>query len=1086
MKLREIEYNKIFKPNTIKNLDAKSKESVKQLLGDKNLIQTMMRSQQLIYDLAEVEKDYRDELEMIAVQICKEAYPIIEYAGIEIDAQIVDMGEIDLKNHGEGSIDEIPETFKRRVINGITQGASVRGAYAFMLFREYLDRIDNTLIEKYKEILNLSFGIFDNEEAVALMLSLLAQGNKVEGGSMEVEYDEDKNKLIIHARALNFPMLVHEIVKGLYEIVSLQGFGPDKEQNQNIVQQVDKLEHEPHDITYGKFIYDAINDLYIESNIDDSRIRELFLAELYKLDDSKFLEFIENLLNNTLTPSQKDWAIGEMKSIESDLKKDDTGLQDLDEIQGAAGRNLDKSDFDYKDLKKHDIITWTDILTGKRKRYHIADKLPNRVHIPELPNRGWNLTQYHQLYDYYIKNNIKPSLNDPEEILAIFKKFYYKEYIKLRRDQLAVELNKPLLDLKMGSYKISGDEIGDEFSWEEGKDKLQLRTQKNVDALIRKGFTPEKVYFGYTPRDRRSKGGVAKSSYVLGFYKNQPMAFVRKETHHPQAGQTWIYTPNDRRRFKSSLPNLEESQLLKEYSEKIYKTLIDRFKKQMPNLDEPIIRAYVERFDQLKNSIKQRIERGDETIIAAIPKDLKPKDAKDLRFLDILQWKKWNELERVIDIFPDPPSKQKEAAKIKNTADMDGEKVYDRDGIEVYKGDDRNRCIQYGHGMGNSYKWCISRLGVNNMYDNYRFQKGSSRMFYFVFDRNRTSRTKGQNNDFNHSDFTDPFHAIVIHVFENGSYGITNANNPGDTHVSTWDDLGDHIPKDLWAKIKPLKSLFKYQNPSEKEVTDAAIAGKDLTFEQFKLLSYENKLRVINSGKKLSLDMINILDSNLKSQYINMFQRMPFEAVATNLPLIKRYIKQQFDRKGNGINADYLPYMDSEQRKNYYEKFHNKPYLNYNHIEEFFPEEINKFLEWCLGDYFYMPDHWRKYMTPEQEDLYMSYIWAYMNSTIDEDEDSNELVKNYHVIPEKLSWENWNKIDDQYKTKFIKLIKELHQSGELDDHFTFTLAVPDRKIEGGDLYFQFEIDGKDQWVNVESIRESWDKFSLIYRAGIIK
>ena len=49
------------------------------------------------------------------------------------------------------------------------------------------------------------------------------------------------------------------------------------------------------------------------------------------MDETKFIEFIENIVNDKLTSSQKQWAVGEMKDIEKDLKKDDTGLEGLDE-----------------------------------------------------------------------------------------------------------------------------------------------------------------------------------------------------------------------------------------------------------------------------------------------------------------------------------------------------------------------------------------------------------------------------------------------------------------------------------------------------------------------------------------------------------------------------------------------------------------------------------------------------------------------------------------------------------------------------------------------------------------------------------
>jgi hypothetical protein len=331
----EAEYENIFRPETMAALKGKSGESLRQMLGNKELMQTLTRSREVLNDIISAEKGYHDLLEGIAIEMVTQAYPIIDYANIKIDAKIgEDMGG------GESSDDEpsleIPaeaEKARRRIINGITQGASIRGAFAFYLFREYLDMMDDTLVDKYNEILKLVFGIYDDENAIAMMLAALAQGQKMQGGESEVEYDEENEQFVIKARALCFPMLVHEIVKGLYEIVGTEGFGTDKEKNKAIVGAVDKLSNEPNDFRFGKFIYDAITKLYNESDLDDTRIRELFFSSLYKLEDDEFFPFVENAINGQLTPEQKRWALGEMKDIEKDLKKDDTGLSGLDEGQ---------------------------------------------------------------------------------------------------------------------------------------------------------------------------------------------------------------------------------------------------------------------------------------------------------------------------------------------------------------------------------------------------------------------------------------------------------------------------------------------------------------------------------------------------------------------------------------------------------------------------------------------------------------------------------------------------------------------------------------------------------------------------------
>jgi hypothetical protein len=338
-RLLEVEYEKIFSPSTMDLLKGKSGESLKQTLGSKDLQQVMKRSTSLLPEIIDAEEGYRDALEAVAVSMVEDAYPIIDYANIKVEAEIVTMSDIKLPEPSEDE-EEITPDFgeddpekmkaKRRIINGVTQGASIRGAFSFLLFREYLDALSPDLVDKYQEILKLSFGIYDNEDAVAMLLSMIAQKQNMPGGESEMVYDEDNEQFVIKAKAICFPMLVHEIVKGLYEIVGTQGFGTDREKNKSIINQVDKLENEPRDLQYGKFVYDAINQLYIDANISDPRVRELLFAEIYKLDDDEFIPFVDNAVSEKLTPQQKQWASNAIRDIQSDLSKDDTGLEDLD------------------------------------------------------------------------------------------------------------------------------------------------------------------------------------------------------------------------------------------------------------------------------------------------------------------------------------------------------------------------------------------------------------------------------------------------------------------------------------------------------------------------------------------------------------------------------------------------------------------------------------------------------------------------------------------------------------------------------------------------------------------------------------
>jgi hypothetical protein len=341
--MNEIQYKDIFKnPETIQNLKGKSVTARERMLGNERLGQIMQRSMVLISQLAQDEAPYKAELKKLAVDMVKKMYPVIDEFGIEIEATLGDdqlppsspseeeEEEMDFPSIDLPSTDIMnDEIAKRRLINAITQGASIRGALdkPFMDFlnevpdnlldsyNETLAGIDNS-VDKYGETLKKVFGIFYDEEALAMFLAMLAggAGGEAQGGESEAEFDEEEGKLKIRATGLIFPFLIHEIIKGLYEIVSLQGFTKSKEQNQATVDATDQLGYEPEDFSVGTHIQEALERLYNEANVRDKVAFELFLANLYREDDAAaFVSFIENIINDRLTSSQKRWALDYME-----------------------------------------------------------------------------------------------------------------------------------------------------------------------------------------------------------------------------------------------------------------------------------------------------------------------------------------------------------------------------------------------------------------------------------------------------------------------------------------------------------------------------------------------------------------------------------------------------------------------------------------------------------------------------------------------------------------------------------------------------------------------------------------------------
>lgn len=334
--LKEVDYEEIFAPETMALLKGKSRQELQKL--NKNITQIIATIAQRTPEIEQIEREHRELLEEIAKEIVTQAYPIIKYAGIKIEATL-GVGELPPQEEEEEDEElkikqpEItgPGDMKRRVINGITHGAAIRGTFGLLLFREYIDDLDPELVDKYMDLMKSIFGAYDDEAGLAFLLNIAknAQANS-KGGESEAHQNE-KGEWVIRAAGRIFPILVHEIEKGLYEILSMYGFSGNRKIDTATVRRVDKLENEPYDLRYGKFIFDALNKIYEDSPYDDPRIRDYFFTEVYNIDDElEFLDFIEHALHGKLTSAERRWAMDTMKSIESDLKKDDTGLEDLD------------------------------------------------------------------------------------------------------------------------------------------------------------------------------------------------------------------------------------------------------------------------------------------------------------------------------------------------------------------------------------------------------------------------------------------------------------------------------------------------------------------------------------------------------------------------------------------------------------------------------------------------------------------------------------------------------------------------------------------------------------------------------------
>jgi len=505
---------------------------------------------------------------------------------------------------------------------------------------------------------------------------------------------------------------------------------------------------------------------------------------------------------------------------------------------------------------------------------------------------------------------------------------------------------------------------------------------------------------------------------------------------------------------------------LPEKEDKIKKDAIQMFVEK-ERMDKGDVTSYVIRFMNNRRNLKYALANGTEDgnyskeeVQKLVPKRLIPNDA----YLDPRAWD-FGQMEHMLDaLFPMQAKVGEEGDQ--NTATTDADKVYDKDGIEIYKGDAQHKCIAYNPSEGGrkKYGWCIAQPS-NTMYDRYRFMEGTNRMFYFVFDRSLPD--------------TDPYHAFVIHVGEgNKKYWITDAKNSGDKEFHPWEKLKTTAPP-VWPKIGHLEHIFKYVDPSKAEISGAAMRGKRLSANDFRELDYEDKQNYVqaNAGS-LSPEILKILDKELKNLAINYGQKFPYADLKDNEGLAKRYAAFRFRHTNyskDPIPLPYVKFLDDEAKQKYLETFDDN--LTFEYIEKFFgPKATENYVQKQLKNLDYLPPQAIKYIKdPKQKQIFEIYSklftpWEFGKDTNigDEELSTSADMPVQDINPKPITAKEWNQLSPEERKVITNLAEKVNGK---EQYSTLLYALPYIIEDKGRKLVLLPLKGEDysyeDWVLVD-------------------
>ena len=354
-----------------------SVDKVRRYLGDTTAIQgnnpmmglmsTVMNGLQRIVQVESQNKEY---LERLAVNLVVKELGIPE-GSLQFDAQLVhgpmaaaqgmqtepqqpsDEEVKDAFKKAEDHSEELEdfadefekfnlEKSKRRLINSLIQGAAFKGGHMYVLVSDELSRLDPNLLNHYgvtQALMEHLYWLYPDMEGMA------GSG----GGQMgQSEVDDETDPPTVKARAMTFPLLVHELVKGVYEVFGTHGLPDDPKQAEMVLGAEDTLPAEIWDSRLGPIFWEKFLEAYPDKLFDDDmkHIQHYLFVRFSKLSAQEFLRVAKLILEGN--PQGTQFIQRMVDEIVNDLKKDE-----YDDKMGDD--NDDDDDYGDDDLDDFDL-----------------------------------------------------------------------------------------------------------------------------------------------------------------------------------------------------------------------------------------------------------------------------------------------------------------------------------------------------------------------------------------------------------------------------------------------------------------------------------------------------------------------------------------------------------------------------------------------------------------------------------------------------------------------------------------------------------------------------------------------------------
>lgn len=366
------DYSKHLDPDSVRDMGREIYNNIRSAAQEKfgttpNLTSASMVMARSLSNILMFEQNKKDELAELAIKLIREKYPQLTEDVVDIDAQItghpqmggrpIEKGQLQMKKgtspapQGKSDDELKPEVTKRRIINGMTHGAARKGQNLYHLASDELSRISPNATSDYSKLMasnDFVYWAMDRET-----INQQSQGGE-HAGNVKVTLDPETRKPKIVAQGMTFPFLLHELTKGVMELMSLHGTSEDDDVRKYVEDKTDTMEAEPDDIRLGVGIWEKVSRFI---DVEDGEHEALFYHKLVTLPAEHFNGLIKGLLRNDQGSIEELQSIADEASedLRNERYEDATGGYDEDGEETSDYGDED-SEGDYTDPLLNDLL----------------------------------------------------------------------------------------------------------------------------------------------------------------------------------------------------------------------------------------------------------------------------------------------------------------------------------------------------------------------------------------------------------------------------------------------------------------------------------------------------------------------------------------------------------------------------------------------------------------------------------------------------------------------------------------------------------------------------------------------------------